>query len=867
MIGTSLGHYRIVEKIGAGGMGDVYRGTDAKLGRDVAIKVLSGAFAEAPERLARFEREARLLAALNHANIATLHGFEKDGDTHFLVMELVSGSTLAERIASGTIPLREAIPLFRQIAEALEAAHEKGVIHRDLKPANIKITPDGQVKVLDFGLAKAFLDGPSDSDLSRSPTFSRGGTETGVILGTAAYMSPEQARGKAVDGRTDIWAFGCVLYEALTGRKFFEGETVSDTIAKILTQEPDYSVLPKRTPRSIRILLERCLQKDVARRLRHIDPLQMEVELEETVAARGRWRAIVPYAVGALAAGVAVSSLKPWTIPTPSPLARLVLPLGPDERLAGPKPALAFSIDGTRLAYAATRGDTQQIYIRALDEPDAKPVSGTEGGEQPFFSPDGEWLGFFAGGKLKKVSLRGGSAISLCETSSPSGGSWGPDDSIVFAPMDSSGLSRVSTAGGECLELTKLGEGEFGHRWPEVLPRGKDVIFTVQQTSAEMEIVVLSLETGERRRLLSHANFARYVPSGHLIYSREGDVLAAPFDISRLATTGPSLPIVDDLALETGYPHFSVSCLGWLVYRSRGAAGEERTLVWVDRKGRAQPIPAAPADYRELRLSPDGTLLAATIRSANGLDVWTYDLSRDVLTRLTFGTSSNAAWSPDGKEVFITSRSSGKWALFRMSSDGSGSREKLLPGDNYGMGADSLSPDGQVLAFFEVHPETDGDLWVLPLGGDRKPRPFLRTTADEGAAMISPDGRFLAYVSNASGRPEVYVQTFPEPGGKWQVSSAGGSEPVWARSGKELFYRIGNQMMAVSVDTEPSFTAGKPTALFPDPYLKSGWFQAIYDASPDGQRFVMVQSSDEAEGSTQLNVVQNWPELLRSGAQ
>lgn len=331
--GTKLGPYEVLSPIGKGGQGEVYRATDAKLGRDVAIKVLSGAFADAPEQLARFEREARLLAALNHPNIATLHGFEKDGDTHFLVMELVSGSTLAERIASGAIPLREAIPLFRQIAEALEAAHEKGVIHRDLKPANIKVTPEGQVKVLDFGLAKAFLDGTSGSDLSRSPTFARGGTETGVILGTAAYMSPEQARGKAVDGRTDIWSFGCVLYEALTGRKLFEGETVSDTIAKILTLEPDFSVLPKRTPRSIRILLERCLQKDVARRLRHIDPVQMEVEPEETVEGRSRWTPIVPYLIGALVSGVAVWLLNPRPAPAPEPLARFVLSLPEGDRL------------------------------------------------------------------------------------------------------------------------------------------------------------------------------------------------------------------------------------------------------------------------------------------------------------------------------------------------------------------------------------------------------------------------------------------------------------------------------------------------------------------------------------------------------
>jgi len=863
MLETSLGHYRIVEKIGAGGMGEVYRATDTTLGRDVAIKILSGAFAEAPERLARFEREARLLAALNHPNIATLHGFEKNRDTHFLVMELVSGSTLAERIASGAIPLGEAIPLFRQIAEALEAAHEKGVIHRDLKPANIKVTADGQVKVLDFGLAKAFFDGPSGSDLSQSPTFAKGGTETGVILGTAAYMSPEQTRGKAVDGRTDIWSFGCVFYEALTGRNPFHGRTVPDMIARILTEEPDFSALPKGTPRSIRILLERCLQKDVARRLRHIDPVQMDVEPEEKVVAPGRFRAIVPYLVGALVSGIAVWLLRPEHGPGPQPLARFVLNLPEGDRMAEPKTGLAFSPDGSRLAYVAIRHGVQQIYLRVLSELQAKSIPGTEGGQQPFFSPDGEWLGFFAEGKLKKVSLRGGPALTIADASSPNGASWGPDDTIVFAPRDRSGLYRVTASGSVPVEVTTLDlrKGECCHRSPEFLPGGKALIFT-DYTQTDSEIALYVLETGERRSLVPGGNLARYASSGHLVYELGGALFAVPFDVARLETMGASVPIVG-IKHQVAYSQFSLSSHGWLAYVG-GGAPRNATLVWVDRNGAESPVPAPPADYYNLRLSPDGVFLAAYVGSENNTsNMSVYDLSRDAGTRLTFDASvSVPAWSPDGKQIAFTSIRSGH-ALMRMNADGSGTPEQLLKSD-YEISAQSWSPDGRFLVFFQSHPETDGDIWVLPLEGERKPEPFLQTKADEGATTISPDGRFLAYISNESGRAEVYVQAFPGSGGKWQVSTEGGTEPVWSRNGGELFYRSGDKMMAVSLEIEPSFKARTPRFLFADPYVKHGWFIANYDVSPDGQSFLMVKS-EGAEEPAQLVLVQNWPELLKRG--
>ncbi len=866
MVGRSMGHYHVVEKIGEGGMGDVYRATDGVLGRDVALKFISEDFSGDQERLFRFEKEARFLAALNHPNIATLHGFENVDGATFLVMELVSGETLAERIEEGGLPIQEAVSIFRQIAEALECAHEKGVVHRDLKPSNVKISAEGQVKVLDFGLAKALGGEAAGSQLSQSPTFARGRTEAGVILGTAAYLSPEQARGKPIDKRTDVWSFGCVLYEALTGRRAFEGETFSDTVAKILTGEPDWAALPEGTPGSIRAVLKRCLEKDVLKRLRHVDPILLDVDDTTPSRPARRRRAILPLLLGTLSAVgafVAAWNLKPSPEEAPRLPARFALSLGPDERLAGPKPAIAFSPDGARLAYAATGGGVRRIYVRDLDQLESLPISGTEGGEQPFFSPDGERLGFFASGKLKKISLRGGSAIALCDTSSPSGGSWGADHSIVFAPMDQSALRVVSANGGPCRPLTTLREGEIGHNWPHLLPDGSSVMFTAFDRIGRA-IWIQSLETGERQKLLDGGSYAHYVSGGHLLYSQDHSILAAPFDPDELRLTGPSLPIAVDLALDGGRPQFALSPLGWLVYLAGDVGKGNSSLVWVDRSGTAQSALEAPGNILDSQVSPDDRRLVATVTSDQGLSVWTYDVPRDVWTRLTFEKSGAAAWSPDGTYIFYSRLiSESEPGLFRTRSDGSGSPEQLLSADKTaGLGMDSVSPDSRFLAYFQVHPQTDGDVWVLPLDGVRTPRPFLETVADEGAARFSPDGRYLAYVSNTSGRPEIYVETFPEGGGKRQVSTVGGTEPVWARNGRDLFYRSGSHMMAIAVETAPSFRHSKPRVLFEDRYQKSDWFQANYDVDRDG-RFLMIESGARSHASEQLSVVLNWPEALK----
>ena len=879
MLGTTISHYKVLEKIGEGGMGEVYRAEDTNLSRDVAIKVLPEQFTKDPQRLARFEREAKLLASLNHPNIAAIYGFEEADDVRFLAMELVPGETLAERVAKSPVPVEEALEVCRQIAEGVEAAHEKGVIHRDLKPANVKVTPEGKVKILDFGLAKVFKGETLISDIAQSPTLTEEMTRAGVILGTAAYMSPEQARGQPVDQRADIFTFGSVLYELLTGKRAFEGETITDTIASILKGEPEWDLLPQGIPSTIRFLMSRCLQKDPHRRLQHIDGARILIEEALTgattvspigVSSPSGWKRALPWSIAMVA--VVVAGLALWNLTSPTstqqPALRFMLALPVNEKMANltESPALALSPNGTRLAYVATRAGTAQLYLHTMGQLEAEPIAGTEAARSPFFSPDGQWLGFFARAKLKKVSVSGGTPVILSDvTWAGATASWGADDTIVLTPHSNSVLFQVPAGGGTPQPLTTRDSesGEGGHASPQVLPGGKAVLFTVQSTVG-LQIVVKSLETGERKVVLRGAAHARYVPTGHLVYVQAGTLMAVAFDIDELETTGTPISIFQGImqpGRSPAYPHLTFSDTGTLVYLPADTSRNlSRTLVWVNQKGAVEPLGAPPGHYFSPRFSPDGQRVVVSIFSGGQWDIWVYDIRRDTLTRLTFERGRAPLWTPDGKRVTFQSTRFGPRNLFWKPADGTGAEELLLESELPHM-AHSWSPDGKVLAFSEILPSTNADIWVLPLEGERKPQLFLRTPFTETGPVFSPDGHWLAYRSNESGQDEIYVQPFPSTGAKWQISTKGGEEAVWAPSGRELFYRNGNQMMAVDITTEPTFTHGTPKLLFEGEYFSYGP-RAVYDVAPDGQRFLMIKESEQVS-STQIHVVLNWFEELK----
>jgi len=885
--GTRLGTYEITAHIGSGGMGDVYQAHDTKLGRDVAIKVLPAQFARDSERLARFQREAKMLAALNHPNIATIHGLEQSGSTHYLVMELVPGPTLRERVAGErAVPLEEALTIAKQIAEALEAAHgsEKGIIHRDLKPANVKITPEGRVKVLDFGLAKAFVAEPSAEDISNSPTLSALPTQQGVIMGTAAYMSPEQARGKPVTKATDIWAFGCVLYELLTGKRAFQGHDVTEILAAVMLKEPDLDALPANTPAGVRTLLRRCLRKDHRQRLQ--DATDARIEIEEALTApamepisvlsttSGR-RQLLFGAAGV--AALALASLGGWMLrPTPSPqlVSRFTIALPQGQRLVGEnRPPLALSPDGSHLAYAAVQGGIQQLYLRAIDSLEARPMAGTEGAEVPFFSPDGQWIGFAAGGNLKKVAIAGGIPVTLCESGLINGADWGRDDTIVFTPNYGTGLMRVSAAGGEPQVLTTLdpARGELSHRFPQFLPGGRALLFTILtgESNDATDVAVLRLDTGERQ-LIRRGHTGRYVPTGHLVYSQAGGLFAVPFDPAHpeAASTAPVAVLERVRISGNTSAQYSFAATGTLAY-APASRTDDRNLVWVDRAGKIQILPAPPRSYFTPRLSPDGQKVVAWVIEG---DVLIYDLQRGTLTRAApEGTGSWPIWTPDGKRLVYRAAREGTRNLFWRAADGTGAEERLTTGENPQQ-PDSWSPDGQLLVFVDSSPAGDNDIWLFRLGDPsagsgqagqgRKREPLLQTRFNETRARFSPDGRWIAYQSNESGRNEIYVRPFPGPSSRSQISAEGGIDAAWNPNGRELFYRNGNKMMAVDIATQPVFSASTPRLLFEGDYLLNLVFSPGYDVSRDGQRFLMAIARDPTS-DTQINVVLNWFEELK----
>jgi eukaryotic-like serine/threonine-protein kinase len=880
--GDRLGPYEVLTELGAGGMGKVYRARDTKLNRDVALKILPESFALDPDRRARFKREAHVLASLNHPNIAAIYGFEESDGVQALVLELVEGPTLADRIANGPIPLDEALPIARQIADALEAAHEQGIVHRDLKPANIKLRSDGTVKVLDFGLAKALDSAPVAIDASQSPTVTSPAmmTGVGVLMGTAAYMSPEQARGRSVDKRSDIWAFGCVLYEMLTARRAFAGDEVTDTLARIITTEPDWTSLPTETPVAIRRLLRRCLQKERKGRLDSAVAARLEID-EALTAPAADSSPVVPPArrrerlawTTAAVATVALIGTSTFLFvrarPEPVLVSRFAVTLPEGQRLAGlGQTAIAFSPDGRRLVYVANSSGSQGLYLREIDSLAGKFIPGTEDGAYPFFSPDGQSIGFFASDWLKKISLGGGPPVTLARVEDRKGGSWGSDGNIVFASGSASGLSIVPAAGGTVQTLTNLNrqKAEASHRFPHHFPGGRALLFTVGTGGSwdEARIEVLNLGTGERKLLLEGGSDARYVSTGHLVFVRSGTLMAVDFDLERLEVKGSPVLLVEGMlgsSTNSGAAQATFSDAGSLAYVSGDARAFENTVVWVDRQGIEQPIQLPPRGYSHPRLSPDGQRVALTIDEGNKQDVWIYDLRRGTTDRQTLeGVSGYPFWTPDGKKVTFQSSKAGSHLFWKPVGSGGGA-ERLTPGENAQLSG-SWSPDGETLAFADVDPGTGLDIWTLSLKNGRKAAPLLRTSFNEADPALSPDGRWIAYESNESGHNEVYVADFPGMNRKELVSTDGGAEAVWSRNGRELFYRSGDKMMAVAIMTQPAFRASTPKFLFEKPHVPFAPLRN-YDVASDGSRFLMLKDSEQLSSATHVNVVLSWTEELK----
>jgi serine/threonine protein kinase/Tol biopolymer transport system component len=886
--GKCLGPYEILSAVGAGGMGEVYRARDTRLDRIVAIKILPDHLADRAELRERFELEAKTISSLNHPHICTLFDVGHQDGTDFLVMEYLEGDTLAARLVKGPLPLAQVLKYAIEIADALDKAHRKGITHRDLKPGNIMLTKSG-AKLLDFGLAKLAQNGSApNAPISELATASSPLSAQGMILGTLQYMAPEQVEGKEVDARTDIFGFGVVVYEMATGKRAFDGKTQASLMAKILEADPPPmpSLQPMAPPQLDR-LVKKCLRKDpedrwqsardVADELKWISETDAQARQDVALAfskpiASLGWGAsiigVFAILAVAIATGFAVWNLKPSP---PKPVTRTVITLPLGQQLVGFNngPVVAISPDASRLAYVALQGGVQQLYLRAMDSLEAKPISGTEGAFCPFFSPDGDWLGFFAAGKLKKISVNGGSALTLADAAQPAGASWGSQGVIAFVPAAGSTILQVPDSGGTPQLLAHLAKGDVAQRWPEFLPDGKALLFIAGTNgisfSNNARLAVQLLGTGSQNNLIQGASYPIFAPSGHLLYAEGGSMMAVPFDSKRLIVTGSPAPVVDGVlqSMVGGAAQFSISANGSLVYVSGGVRSVERRLVWVSRSGVEQPLAAPAHVYATPRVAPDGRRLAAAITEQDS-QVWLYDFARETLTRLTFdgNLNYNPVWTPDGKRIAFTSNKEHVLNVFWQPTDGSGGSERLTTSEHL-QAPSSWSPDSKTLAFNEVTPAAQRDIWVLRLG-DRKVEPFIQTQFDEAVPQFSPDGRWLAYVSNESGRYEIYAQAFPGPGGKIQISTDGGTEPVWNHNGRELFYRNGDKMMSVEITTQSGFTAGRPQILFKGAYEPAPYPISNYDVSPDGQRFLMVKPIEHAElAVTQIVVVQNWFEELK----
>jgi serine/threonine-protein kinase len=912
MIGKTLAHYEITLQLGKGGMGEVYQAKDQKLGRDVAIKVLPEEFAKDTDRVARFQREAKLLASLNHPNIAAIHGLEESGGTNFLVLELVEGETLADQIKKGPIPVEESLKLALQIAEALEAAHEKGVIHRDLKPANIKVTPDGKVKVLDFGLAKAFAGEQAELNLSNSPTLSNAATQQGVILGTAAYMSPEQARGKAVDKKSDIWAFGCVLFEMLTGHAAFSGRDVTEILAAVIRAEPEWTSLPANLHWRLREVIEHCLKKEAKDRYHDIadvrvdiqkalaDPSGVLVQPTAGVEPKTRLRTIFPWVAAALVLGLIIAGVAVWKLKPAEPkrVMRFTYELPEGQQFVLPpnleEVQLAVSPDGSQFVYLTTEG----LYIRSVDALDARLIAGTDKASvEPFFSPDGQWIGYFSMSdqKLKKVAISGVVPVDICDTSSlVIGLSWDSDNTIIYSDI-LKGIMRVSANGGTpelLIKGTLFNAAKEGFPvTPRMLPDGKTVLFTnyTGSDASNWQIGIQSLKSGERKILIRSEGAAVYCPTGHLVYglinSNTGSLLAVPFDLDKLEVKGGPVPMLKS------YRSAAISNSGTLVYvpqprispvpkgaTATVATSSGRTLVWVDRQGKEEALGADADAYSSLRISPDGTRVALTIKTSGNQDIWIWDIVRKNMTRLTFDKADDSGpiWTPDGKRIVFHSRRGGVLGgVYWKSADGIGEDELLASKPDRPIYPGSFSPDGKILAVTEISLAPLGvDIGMLSMEGRREIKGLIQEKYNEDQPQISPNGRYVAYQSDDSGKGEIYVCSLPDVNkGKWQVSSSGGGSPLWSPDGRELFYRSGDATMAVDIETEPTFKRGNPKTLFRGTYLSDTFLTIVktpWDIHPNGKKFLMIKPATSTGAAPtaalprKINIVLNWFEELKA---
>jgi eukaryotic-like serine/threonine-protein kinase len=905
--GVKLGPYEIIAPLGAGGMGEVYRAKDTRLDRTVAIKVLPPHLAGTPEARQRFEREARAVSALNHPNICTLYDVGSQDGAEYLVMEYLEGETLAARLEKGALPLDQTLKIGIEIADALEKAHRQGIIHRDLKPANIMLTKSGAgyvAKLLDFGLAKAVESVPVSglTVAETSPTVRDPVTDAGVVLGTYQYMAPEIIEGLEADARVDIFSFGAVLYEMATGKRAFDGKTQASVLALVLASDPkSISSVQPASPASLDRVVKFCLAKDRDERWQSAHDVKLELQwiaeggsqagLSSPGVSPGKGRERIAWVIAAIAIFVAImlAIFFPRGSSKPSQSIQVSADLGAAasiSELSGPNAIL--SPDGTKLVFAADGSDKQRrLYIRPLDQLQATVLAGAEGASQPFFSPDSQWIAFFADFKLKKISVHGGAAEIICDSRGAQGGSWGDDGNIILGTGNraESGLQKVSSSGGTPSPLSTLdkSKSETSQRWPQVLPGSKVVLYTSQATSTnsyeDADIVAYTVASGQPKTILHGGFHAIYLPDGYLVYMHSGTLFAMPFDAKRLEATGPSVAVVENVVASTdrGTAQFSISDNGTLVYVAGSAVDRNLSIYWMDAEGKFSPLRETPAEYGSLALSPDGKRLAMDIRALKKTDIWIYDLERDTLTRLTFAADAadgnfRPVWTPNGERIVYNSSEKGKAQnLWWIRSDGGGSPERLTQSDSIQISG-SWTPDGKTLAFAQLNPGTGMDLMTLSVDGSEKtgwkpgqPKTFLNTTFLETDPEFSPDGRWIAYISNESGANEIYVRPFPGPGGKTQISTGGGSLPQWSRNSKELYYIAStrDKIMTVSYSAiGDSFRAEKPRVWSSGQISERG----SYVPGPDGKKIGVLKSPGAVDAApiNKVEFIFNFIDQIRS---